>query len=300
MSVVQCRSLSKQYKQVQALDDLSITIEENKIIGLIGRNGAGKTTLLKIIAGYLKPTGGEVRVFSQDPFNNLSVAANLIYINDEMVFPDSFTLSETLTAVGSFYEHWDQALALRLLDYFSLDPRQAHSWLSKGMQSTFNVIVGLASHCPLTIFDEPTTGMDAAVRKDFYRALLKDYMERPRTVILSSHLLNEVENILEELLLLKNGTKRLHLPLTELKEYAVGLRGNAGEIRRILDDSEIIHREAFAPDSIYVVVQNNLSDSQIRELQYGGIVLSSVSAEDLCVYLTAKTEGGIDDVFIRN
>ena len=142
-----------------------------------------------------------------------------------MALPATLNLSETLDAARRFYPNWDHRLALRLFDYFSLNPRQLHKNLSKGMKSTFNMIVGLSARCALTIFDEPTVGMDAAVRKDFYRALLQDYLQHPRTIIFSSHLLKEIEDILEEVLLLREGQKRLHLPADQLREYAVGLRG---------------------------------------------------------------------------
>ncbi len=300
MSVVECTGLKKSYKHVYAIENLSFAIEGKKITGLIGRNGAGKTTLLKLIAGYLRPTAGEITVFSRNPFNNINVSANLIFVDDHMIFPASFTLKDILKSVGSFYNNWDNEFALKLLDYFSLNPKQFHSKLSKGMQSTFNVIIGLASRCSLTIFDEPTTGMDAAVRKDFYRALLKDYVEYPRTVIFSSHLLNEIENILEDILLIKNGTKCLHLPVTEFKDYALGLRGNTQEVTRLLGGIEVLHREGFAPDSVFAIVKNDFSELKLQELKKAGILLSAVPTEDLCVYLTAKTKGGIDDVFSRN
>lgn len=299
MSVVQCLSLTKSYRNIKAIDNLSINIDENRITGLIGRNGAGKTTLLKLIAGYLKPTSGSIKVFSKNPFNNIEVSADMIFIDDQMAFPSSLFLDEILNIAGTFYSNWDRELAFRLLDYFSLNPKQSHSWLSKGTQSTFNVIIGLASHCPLTIFDEPTTGMDAGVRKDFYRALLKDYIDHPRTIIFSSHLLNEIENILEDILLIKNGSKVLHLPVTELKDYALGLRGNTQVLDNLLDDKLILHRENFAPDNLFAVVKNNYSDSELYNLKKAGIQASAVAAEDLCIYLTGKTKGGIDDVFSK-
>jgi len=177
MSVIQCENLTKSFGRFKALDSLSFEIEENKITGLIGRNGAGKTTLLKLIAGYLKPTSGELHVFLQHPFNSLLVSGNTIFVDDNMAFPESFTLEDILTEVAPFYPNWDARLAAGLFDYSSVNPKIRHSRLSKGSKSLFNSIIGIASHCPLTIFDEPTTGMDSAVRKDFYRALLKDYLE---------------------------------------------------------------------------------------------------------------------------
>ncbi|HEY8909244.1 MAG TPA: ABC transporter ATP-binding protein [Desulfosporosinus sp.] len=300
MSVIQCVDLTKSYGKLKAIDHLSLDIEENKITGLIGRNGSGKTTLLKILAGFLKPTSGRVKVFSGEPFNSLQVSTNSIFIDDTMTFPDSMTLSNILTEVAPFYAHWDSHLASGLFDYYSFNPKQPHSNLSKGSKSTFNSILGIASRCPLTIFDEPTTGMDSAVRKDFYRSLLKDYLEYPRTIILSSHLLSELEGILEDILLINHGTKLLHLPALDLKELAVGIRGNAQAVLRFVEGKEIIYQEDFAIGSLYVVIRRGLIQQQLEEIRQSGIEVLSVTTDELCVYLTATTKGGIDDVFNRS
>ena len=304
MSVIEGHDLYKSYGKTQAINDLSFTIEENKITGLIGRNGAGKTTLLRMLAGHLRPTKGEVRVFSQNPFNNLEVSGNTIFVDDSMAFPGSFTLEDIFREVAPFYLNWDRQLAKGLLNYFRLHPDQRHSNLSKGSQSVFNAILGIASRCPLTLMDEPTTGMDSAVRKDFYRALLKDYIEHPRTVILSSHLLGELEDILEDILLLDQGTKRMHLPLLEMKEYARGFRGNAQAVQdlvlRHLCDEDILYQEEFAKGSVYVVVKAQRLKEGDEQIRQKGVEILPFSIDDLCIHLTAKTKGGIDDVFKRD
>ncbi|MCO1601175.1 ATP-binding cassette domain-containing protein [Desulfosporosinus nitroreducens] len=299
MNVIQCRDVTKSYGQNKALDRLSFEIGENKITGFIGRNGAGKTTLLKMIAGYIKPTQGELQVFSRKPFNNLDVSAKTIFIDDNMTFPDSFRLTDILSEVASFYAAWNSNLAIALFNYFSFDPNQAHSNLSKGSKSTFNSIIGIASRCPLTILDEPTTGMDSAVRKDFYKALLKDYLEHPRTILLSSHLLSELEEILEDILLIDNGSKCLHLPVMELRELAVGIRGNEQALLTFVEGKELIYKEEFAKGSLYVVIKKELIEQEFKHVRQNGLEVLPISTDDLCVYLTGKTGGGIDDVFKR-
>lgn len=299
MNVVVCTKVSKLYGQKKALDECSLTIEENKITGLIGRNGAGKTTLLKIIAGFLHQTTGEIAVFSDNPFNSLKVSANRIYIDEHMNFPNTLTLDDILQTAASYYVNWDQELARRLFDYFSFHPKQRHQYLSKGMKSTFNMIIGLAARCPLTILDEPTTGMDSSVRKDFYRAVLKDYLDHPRTIILSSHLLNEIEDLLEDVLLLKDGKNHLHMSIDELKEYAIGLNGKEDQVMEIVRTRNVLHKKSIGVDSVYVVVENNFTVSERDLASIKGIEMTAVAADDLCTYVTSKTNGGIDDVFNR-
>ncbi|MEH7224217.1 ABC transporter ATP-binding protein [Bacillus sp. JJ1566] len=297
MNAIGVQNVSKHYGGIKALDQLTFTIEPNTITGVIGRNGAGKTTLLKIIAGFYPASTGEVLVFSENPFNNLKVSSNLIFVDDNMAFPPWLNLAEILNASASFYPKWDGDLAKRLFDYFDLNPKQLHHHLSKGMKSTFNMIIGLSSRCPITIFDEPTTGMDAAIRKDFYKALLKDYIAHPRTILFSSHLLNEIDSILENVLLVRNGRVALHQPIDDLKEYAVGLRGKTNLIEQVTKGMEVIYVEDIGNDYTYSAVKSNYPEATWQEAKKLGIELSPVATEDLCVYLTAKNKGGINDVF---
>ena len=297
MTVIDCKEITKLYGKTKALNNLSFKLEENKITGLIGRNGSGKTTLLKIIAGLIKETSGSIEVFSEKPFNNLTVSANVIFIHDQMNLPTALSLKEIFEAAASFYENWDSGLANRLFDYFSFNPFQHYDGLSKGMKSTFHTILGLSARCSLTLFDEPTTGMDAAVRKDFYRALLKDYIVHPRSIIISSHHLNEIEDLLEDILLIKNGKEHLHLPAADFKEWAIGIQGKTAIFNEWTKDREIIHTKSIGRDQFYAVVRNNFSEEELQNAHAAGLDVSSVTGSDLCVYLTSKTEGGIDDVF---
>jgi len=300
MDVIQCNNLSKTYRKLQALNNLSFTIPENTITGLVGRNGAGKTTLLKIIAGFIQKTSGEIRVFSEKPFNNLKVSANMIFVNDNMPLPSFLSLADLLRLASSFYKNWDWNLALGLFEYFQFNETQLYRSLSKGKKSTFNIIIGLAARCPLTIFDEPTTGMDIAVRKDFYRALLKDYITYPRTIILSTHLLNEIEDILEDVLLIDEGEKRLHMSISDLKEFAVGLRGKTELVKEITGNKEVFFEEKIGKDTTYLVVKNSFDAGILERAKFQGIEILSVASDDLCMYLTGRSKGGIDDVFNRS
>ncbi|WP_226584704.1 ATP-binding cassette domain-containing protein [Halobacillus litoralis] len=302
MKAIKCKDLIKRYRRKKALDNLNLSIEENRIVGLAGRNGAGKTTLMKILAGLLKEQSGIVEVYGRRPFNNLFVSANTIYIDDQMNFPSPLTLIEILEEGQRFYYNWDHELALSLFNYFGFHPKQRHNELSKGKESTFNMIVGLASRSPLTIFDEPTTGMDAAVRKDFYRALLKDYLNHPRTILLSTHYLEEMEDLLEEVVLMHNGSIFFHMPMDDLKTYSIGLTGKRTVLEPWAQEKEIFYTHDTGVDDRYLVIKNNLSDKEVEDMKQAGIRFSPVSASDLCVYVTDEKgrERGVDDVFNRS
>ncbi|MCJ7842563.1 ABC transporter ATP-binding protein [Lederbergia sp. NSJ-179] len=300
MNVIECQNLVKNYGRKQVLEDLSFNVTENKITGLIGRNGVGKTTLLKIIAGFIRETDGEIKVFSQKPFNSLFVSANSVMIDDHMTFPPSFNLADILKEAEQFYENFNIELARDLLNYFSLSNHLNHDKLSKGMKSTFNMILGLSSRCALTIYDEPTTGMDAAVRKDFYRALLKDYLAHPRSILLSSHHLQEIEDLLEDVLLIHEGKVKLHLSISDFKEWAIGLQGKKSAVSRWTDGQQVIYEKEIGPGLLYTVIRNEGIEGMLHEARQEGIDVIPVSANDLCIYLTDRQKGGIDDVFNRN
>ncbi|MCK0473011.1 ATP-binding cassette domain-containing protein [Halalkalibacter sp. APA_J-10(15)] len=297
MSVIFCENVSQTFQKTEALRGLSFTIQQNSITGIIGRNGAGKTTLLKLLAGFTKPKAGEIKVFSEHPFDSLTVSANSIFVDDQMSFPSSLNLKEILQFAAHFYPNWDQELAERLFDYFQFQPKQGHQKLSKGKRSTFNAIIGLCARCPLTIFDEPTTGMDAAVRSDFYRALMKEYLAYPRTILLSSHHIEEIEELLEDVLLIHEGKKLMHIPVDQLSEMAVRLSGSKDAVEKWMNNKKVYDRKMVGTDQVYIAVENDFTDDERTQLKRDGLDVVNVSANDMCVYVTKTTEGGIDDVF---
>ena len=138
------------------------------------------------------------------------------------------------------------------------------------------------------------------MRKDFYRALLKDYLANPRTMIISSHHLNEIEDLLEDILLMKDGKELLHLPVADLKEWAIGIQGKTSVVNEWTTGKEIIYMKNMALNQSYVVVKNELSEIELQHARSSGLEITTVTSSDLCVYLTSKTKGGIDDVFIKS
>lgn len=294
MKTIECREVKKKYSNMNALEDITFELSDQKITGLIGRNGAGKTTLLKILTGFIMPSSGEVCVFGRNPYNDLLVSANSILVDDQMTFPDSLNLEEILNLAPTFYKKWDAELAKRLLNYFKINPKLKHSNLSKGASATFNLIFGLSTHCELTMLDEPMNGMDEAVRTDFYRALLKDYIAHPRSILISSHHLAEIEHLLEDILLVHQGKVILHQSLDEIRDYAVGLQWTTADLDKWTAGEEIYYSKQIDAERKYVVVKNT---STIEKACAEGASIQSLSASDVCMYVTSDTKEGIDDVF---
>lgn len=197
----------------RAIDDLTVEIRPGTITGLLGRNGSGKSTLLRLLAGHLRPTGGTLAVDGARPWEDpvrmagtALVAAGTPGISGTRVYADE-PLRATLETWGDIRPTWDAELADRLLAQWGLDPdRDRVDRLSQGQASAFSAVLGLASGAPLTLFDEVHLGMDAVVRRQFYDALIAQYAEHGRTFVLSSHLIDEVSDLLEDVILIHHGT----------------------------------------------------------------------------------------------
>ena len=289
-----CHQVEKRYRNKRVLHSLTCSINKGKLSGLIGRNGAGKSTLLKLLAGHLKPTNGEITVFGECPFNNLKTASNIMFVEEGMTFPPLFTVLDIFKMAKDFYPNWQHELAKRLLDYANIPTNAFHHNLSKGQKSTFNLIYGLASRCTITLLDEPMNGMDESIRTDMYRAILKEYIAYPRTMIISSHHLNEMEHLLEEIILIDNGQIKLHASLDDVQQMLVRLRGDINLIRKLTSDMEVF----FEKEDLFhyeVVVERNKIDEKL--LQTMNILVQPVTASEVCKFMTSKGKGGIDDVF---
>lgn len=298
MTVIEFNHVNKSFKSNHVLNDLNFKIKNGVLTGIIGRNGAGKSTLMKMIAGFIKESSGDVQVFGEHPFNSLKVSANSIFIDDTMSFSEKLNLKEILREAKRFYSNWDAPLANRLFEYFNFHPNAYYNHLSKGKKNTFNAIIGIAAHCPLTIFDEPTNGMDTAVRKDFYRALLKDYIAHPRTILLSSHHLEEIEDLLEDILLVHNGVAHFHGPITELQEMYVKLVGKPHSLPTHLATKKVMDKKTTALSS-EAIIENKFTPEEKARLTEDAIKMIPVSANDAYLLLTTESRGGIDDVFDR-
>jgi ABC-type multidrug transport system, ATPase component len=291
MKAINCSSMSKAYHKKTALNNIGFSIDENKIVGIVGRNGAGKTTLLKICAGYLIPTTGEVKVYGEVCFNNLNILSDLVFVSEDNQYDNSMKLSDILRSGKAFYENFDDAVALDLLSIFNLNEKLKYGHLSTGMKTQFNIIMGLSTRSKLTIFDEPTLGLDVAVRKQFYDILLKEYMEYPRTIIIASHLLNEIENLLEEVIILNKGEVLLHKPIDEMQKYAVYLTGKKDVVLEFIKNKHTIFMEDLG-NTVKAAIENDLVEKENLLLSAKGVVINKVPTEDVFVYLTNKNERG--------
>ncbi|WP_243063608.1 ABC transporter ATP-binding protein [Humibacter sp. RRB41] len=292
--VVEVNGLTKRFGNVVALDDVTLSVQPGAITGLLGRNGAGKTTLMQTITGQDFATSGDVRVFGEHPVENARVLSRVSFIKESQKYPDEFRPKHVFRCAPWFYENWDAEFADRLIDDFQLPVNRRIKKLSRGQLSAVGVIVGLAARTPLTFFDEPYLGLDAVARQIFYDRLLADYAEHPRTVILSTHLIDEVANLLEHVVVIDKGRIIMDESAETARDSATTIVGPRSAVEAFIADRTVLHREGIG--GLASVTVDRLDADERRDAAAAGLELAPVSLQQLIVRRTnsTTTEFGAD------
>lgn len=204
--VVRIENLSRAFGRHAALADVSLDIERGTVLGLVGANGAGKTTLIKHILGLLSAQKGSVRVFDRDPaLDPVGVLGRIGYLSEERDLPDWMRVGELLSYTRAFFPSWDGRFADELIQSFELAPKQKIKTLSRGQRARVGLLVALAHRPDLLVLDEPSSGLDPIVRRDILTAIIRTVAGEGRTVLFSSHLLEEVERVADRAAMLADG-----------------------------------------------------------------------------------------------
>lgn len=216
--VVSAHGLRKAYKNKLALDNTELKIEAGKIIGLIGPNGAGKTTALKAMLGLI-PFEGELKVLSRDPRTQRDELMNdVCFIADVAVLPRWIRVGQAIEFVAGVHPRFDRARCERFLANTQLKPQMRVRELSKGMIVQLHLALVMAIDAKLLVLDEPTLGLDILYRKQFYQRLLEDYFDEQKTIIVTTHQVEEIEHILTDVMFIRDGKIVLDAPMENIGE----------------------------------------------------------------------------------
>lgn len=282
---LQAENLTKAYGDTQAINSINLALNENQIIGLIGRNGSGKTTLMKLCAGKLNRTKGALTVLGEDPMDNLKILENIVYTYADLPFDEKLTLKSIIGTYKLMYKTFQEDFALKLLEFYKINKKAKYGSLSRGTKSLFNFICGIATRAPLSMFDEPILAMDITVRRSAYEILLRDYMEYPRTIIISSHILSELENILSEILIIDKGNILFYDSTDNMRENFYRVDGNEEGLKTFTKNKNVIYKSSASLSTFYVVEEPLTED--IKTLaQSKGLQLSRLRPEELYLYLS--------------
>jgi len=278
--------LTRSYRGQLALDHISFDVAAGSITGLLGRNGAGKTTLLRILTGQEFPSAGSVRVFGASPAENDQILRRMVLVREDQAYPD-IKVGHAIRAASWCYPSWSAELADRLLADFALPQDRPVKKLSRGMRSALGIVIGLAARAEVTLFDEPYAGLDAVARQLFYDWLLADYAEHPRTVLLSTHLIDEAAALLERVLVIDQGRVALDAAADELRGVATTVSGPVLAVDEFTAGHEVWDRRQIASQASVVMVGplNEADRAQARSLR---LDLQPVTLQQLVVHAAGR------------
>jgi len=244
--------LARRYRGQVALDDVTFDLEPGSITGMLGRNGAGKTTLLRVIAGHEFASAGTVTVLGACPVENDEVLRQMIFVREDQSYPD-LRVRQAVQTASWFYPNWSHELAGALLEEFNLPLNRKVRKLSRGMRSAVGIVIGLAARAEVTLFDEPYAGLDPVARELFYDRLLADYAEHPRTVLLSTHLIDEAAGLFERVMVLDRGRIALNMAADDLRGAATSVSGPAIAVAEFAAGRSVWDRRRIASQASAVV-----------------------------------------------
>ena len=254
-AVITASGLSKQYKSTLALDNLNFQIEPGRIVGLIGPNGAGKTTALKAILGLTDFTG-DLNVLGFDPRKQREkLMGEVCFIADVAVLPRWIKVSQAVDFVANVHPRFDRAKCEAFLARTKLQPNQRVRQMSKGMIVQLHLALVMAIDAKLLILDEPTLGLDILYRKQFYQSLLQDYFDENKTIIVTTHQVEEVEHILTDLMFIRDGKIVLDADMDAIGERFIEVMVNADQADaaralKPLDERQVFGKSIFLFDGV--------------------------------------------------
>jgi ABC-2 type transport system ATP-binding protein len=286
---ISIRHLTRRYHGHQALDDVSLEVGGPTIVGLLGRNGAGKSTLMRILAAHERPTAGSVSLFGEPVWENDTVLRRLVLVREDQEYPD-FKVRDALRAASWFHRNWSSEAAGEMAEEFELPTNRAIKKLSRGMRSALGIVIGLASRADVTLLDEPYAGLDPFARRLFYNRLLADYAEYPRTILLSTHLIDEAAGLMERIVLIDHGGVVLDAPSDAVRGGVTAITGSAASVDRFVADRTVWDERRLGSQKSVVMagVLDEIDCARGHELH---LDLRPLSLQDILIYAARKEAG---------
>lgn len=281
MNMIEINNVTKKYGATTALQNVSTRFEGGCIYGLLGRNGAGKTTLLNLITNKLFPTEGEITIDGASVFENDAVLSKVYCMSESKLYPDSMTIKEILKWTAEFYPKTDMACAQYLADRFALNLKNRARALSTGYQSIFKIIIALSCNAPILMLDEPVLGLDANFRDLFYRELIASYNANPRTIVISTHLIEEAAEVIEKVVIINNGRIILQDSVQEVLAKGYTVTGPQCAVDDFIRDKNVM-----GADMLGGIKSAYLLDTLPQEGAPQGIEISRMRLQNLFIHLT--------------
>lgn len=287
MSKIEIKNLNKAYGEKQVLKNITLNIEHGKIYGLLGENGAGKTTLLNIINNRTLFNSGEVLIEGEAVSENSKGISKIYYMNDKDLVPEDMKIADLFKWTKEFYEGFDIEYAKSLSVRFKLDIKKKYKSLSTGYKSIAKVITCLASGADYMFFDEPVLGLDAKHRDMFYKEVLKIYAEKENTILISTHIIEEVSDLLERVIIIKDGVIIKDEEVETLLGTAYSVSGKGTDVESYINGKEVVSVEVLGGYKKATIVGEKANKEEIKKL---GLEEGKVELQKLFISLTSEGE----------
>ena len=287
MAVIEVKKVNKSYNKKQVLKDINIVFEENKIYGLLGRNGVGKTTLLNLITDRAILDSGEITDDAENVYENDNALGKIYFTTEKTYYPLDYKVKDVFKWTKEFYKNFDMEYALELAKKFNLKIKSQVKNLSTGYTSICKIITALASNAEILILDEPVLGLDANHRELFYKLLMENYIEKPKTIILSTHIIEEISNLIERVIILNDGKVINTDEAEELLNKSYTVSGLAENIDKFIVDRDIVNVEEMASfKSATIIGKLTKEDKELAERL--DLKFTKVELQKLFIFLTEK------------
>jgi len=276
----------KTFGDVRAVDNVSLVFDENKIYGLLGRNGAGKTTLLNLITNRIFANSGNIKINDMDVTSDNSSLSSVYFMGEKTYYPTGMRVKDTFKWAGKFYDSFDMDYAMGLADKFEIDVKKKVSKLSTGYTTIFKIIIALSLNVDFILLDEPILGLDAYHRDMFYKELIKTYTNRPRTFVISTHLIEEVSSIIETVVIIDKGRIITNQTCEELLATGYTATGSTTSIDDFTKGRNVIDSDTIGNlKSAYILHDGTIPKGTDK------IEISGLDLQKMFIKLTGK--GGI-------
>lgn len=282
-NLIELKDLSKKYDDTIALNKVNLSFEKGKVYGLIGRNGAGKTTMLKLISNMLNITSGEI-IYNTDFIKEVS---DITFARDNNWYFSNYKIKRLIQLASAVYPRWNQERCDELIELFELDIKKKYIKASKGMQTMFSIIVALSSGCEVILLDEPYAGLDPINREHFYDYLRNHYFNEDITVIISSHLIKEIEGYFERAIIIDNGEILVDKDMTDIYNMSYEITCNETVYNQLRATKNIIKHSQLA-GHYTVQIYDYLNDTEQKELRNLKADIKGMDLQSLFIGLCMK------------
>jgi len=282
-SLIEISNLSKQFDETLALDDISLSIEKGKVYGLIGRNGAGKTTLLKLISGMLTPTKGAINYDT----DYIKASYDICFGRDNNFYLSNYKFKALLDIAKGIFPKWDTERAKELIELFEIDTKKYYQKASKGMQTMVSIIITLCSGADTILLDEPYSGLDPINREHFYGYLRDHYFDGEKTVIISSHVIKEVEGYFEKAIIIDKGHILIDDDMDSIRDRSFELTCDEMLYSEIKGTKNIVKYTKLAGQYI-LSIYDKISEDEKKSYINKGAKINTMDLQNLLVALCTK------------